>query len=276
MNDKSDLQIRILRMLLVLMAVVAVTSGGVHLAVQSRLDAVPAAAAPSMYALLNLQTWLQAALVGGLLVLIGYFVLLPVARRVDESRKEAAQQEAALEHARSHDNLTGFLDGPSFEQLLEHTGAVGRRHNHAVGLLRLRMTGVRGSKSRLDFGAADELVTTVARRIGETIRAADRPARLGDAEFAILVPKVKSVDGLGRLAERLIEDLNEAIGEERQQTVGFAIGIAVAWPTENAAVDDLLARSVEALEESRGADGSAWRYHPSAVQGMSDRMAATG
>lgn len=277
MNDTSDLQTKMLRVLLLLMALVAVASVGVHLAIQGRLDTVPTTAAPtSMYALLSLQTWLQAALVGGLMVLIGYFVLLPVARRVEESRKEIEEKEAALDHARRHDSLTGFLDRSSFEQLLEHTGAVGRRHNHAVGLLRIRMTGVRDARSKLDFAAIDSLVSAVALRIGETIRAADRPARLGDAEFAILIPKIKSVDGLGRLAERLIEELGEIVGEERQQTVGFAIGIAVAWPTENAAVEDLLARSAEALEESRNDDGSAWRFHPTAVQGMSDGLAATG
>ena len=276
MADKTDAQIRLLRMLILLLMLVAVASAAVHFAIQGRLDSVPAVNAPSMYALLSVQTWLQATIVGGLLVLIGYFVLLPVARRIDENERALREKEAALDHARRHDQLTGFPDRRTFEQLLEHSTEVGRRHNHAVGLLRIRLTGLRSARSQGDFSAADALVAAVAGRIADTIRAADQPARLGDHEFALVVSRIKSVDGLGRLAERLIEEIGETIGEDSQKSgVGCLIGIAVAWPSEREPAGALLERSAEALEEASGPDGSAWRYHASAIQGMTRGLRAT-
>lgn len=275
MAEKADLQGRLLRLLVLILAFVAVASAVVHFSIQSRLDAVPASEAPSMYALLSVQTWLQAALIGGLLVLIGYFVILPVARRVERSQAELAEKEAALAHARSHDKLTGFLDRENFEMLLEHSCAVGDRHDRALGLLRIGLSGVPGDGGRVDYAVTDTLMAATAKSIERTIRAADRPARLGEAEFAVLVSEVRTVEGLGRLAERLLEEIKtgrHSAGLPAEVTC--AIGVAASWPHEENFAETLMRRSQAALVEAAAAGGDAWRYDPATLRSVQERMSA--
>lgn len=279
MSDKSiQLGARMLRLLLGMVVALSLLSAAAHIVVQKTLGDTIAESVPGrVFELLTVQTWLQAALIGCLLVLVSYFIILPMVRKVEERGEALSQAERQLDHSLRHDSLTGLPERHYLDELLDHSLARATRHGHAIGLLRLDLDGFRAANARLGTDACDQILATVAHKLRGTARASDYVARVGGDEFVVLVPEFKSVEGLGQLAKRAMEEITDLGFEgETGQAITCSIGIAAAWPGDEVARDVLMRRADEALADAQAEGGNAWRYHASAIQGMEDRLSVAG
>lgn len=274
----AHLRTQLMRLLLTMVVGLVLLSAVVHIAVQRLLDEHLRAPLPGrLFELLTMQTWLQAALIGVLLVLVSYFVMLPLVRKMEQRSRDLAKAEAQLDHSLRHDSLTGLPDRHFLDELIAHSLARGQRHGHAVGLLRLDLDGFRAANARLGAEACDKILTKVAYQLRATARASDYVARVSGDEFVVLVPEFKSVEGLGAFAKRLMEELADTEGGEKsEESLTCSIGIAAAWPNDQMAPHVLMQRADEALTDAQAEGGNTWRYHPSAIQKMEGRLTVAG
>jgi diguanylate cyclase (GGDEF)-like protein len=109
-----------------------------------------------------------------------------------------------LRHAATHDPLTGLPNRAAiFDRL---TAALADGRGTRAGLCYLDLDGFKAVNDRHGHEAGDELLVTVASRIGQTAGAGGAVAgRIGGDEFVVLAEVSPGLAGLVRLTARILE-----------------------------------------------------------------------
>lgn len=147
------------------------------------------------------------------------------AERLERSVRDLKTMGNQLRHRANHDPLTGLANRALLEQKVAE--ALGERAQQTkVAVLFLDLDDFKIVNDLLGHQAGDELLVSVARRIGAAIRPVDIGARLGGDEFAVLVRCIDASDG-ERVARRLIESLDVPFGiAGRDVKVHASVGVA--------------------------------------------------
>jgi diguanylate cyclase len=110
---------------------------------------------------------------------------------------------ARLRHQATHDPLTGLANRAAILGRLAAALELGR--GTSVGLCYLDLDGFKAINDRYGHQAGDELLVTVARRIGETARRRGaRAGRLGGDEFVVVAEVSPGINGLIALATSIL------------------------------------------------------------------------
>lgn len=135
--------------------------------------------------------------------------------------------EARLEHAATHDSLTGLANRAALsthlDQRIVHSGADG------VTVLFVDLDGFKRINDSLGHSVGDELLSTIARRIREAVRPEDFVVRFGGDEFVIVSDQPRGADGALALAHRVLTAVREPVELrgtliQARASVGVAIG----------------------------------------------------
>lgn len=124
---------------------------------------------------------------------------------------ERKENEARIEHLAYHDPLTGLLNRFALQARLMQSLADARRNETRVALMFIDLDRFKTINDSLGHDVGDQLLIAVARRIGAALRESDTVARLGGDEFVIVVPGADSPEAVARVAEKIIERINEPL-----------------------------------------------------------------
>ncbi|MBV8196425.1 MAG: sensor domain-containing diguanylate cyclase, partial [Candidatus Dormibacteraeota bacterium] len=132
-----------------------------------------------------------------------------------------------MRHLAYHDALTGL---PNRALFLEHLGRAvmnARRSGHGIAVLFLDLDRFKLVNDSLGHPVGDQLLEAVARRLRESLRAADLAARLGGDEFAVLAENT-TAEGASALAESITDALRDPfeVGDH-ELTATASIGVAL-------------------------------------------------
>jgi diguanylate cyclase (GGDEF)-like protein len=164
-------------------------------------------------------------------------------RKVSELRDLSSE----LEHKAFHDPLTGLANRLLFMDRVAH--ALSRRTG-TVGLLYIDLDDFKTINDTLGHDAGDELLRETARRLRQTLRAADTPSRLGGDEFAVMVLDLEDAS-VRVVAERVLAALREPFMlAGREVRVYASLGVALAASGTTGA-DDLLKNADVAMYVSK-------------------------
>jgi diguanylate cyclase (GGDEF)-like protein/PAS domain S-box-containing protein len=180
---------------------------------------------------------------------------------VDVTERKAA--EARIAYMAHHDALTDLPNRVLFhDRLNELLGRV-RRHDESLAVHCLDLDHFKGVNDTLGHPIGDELLKTVAQRLGKCLRDTDMVARLGGDEFAVVQFPLDNPHQAGALANALIDVVSkpyEVHGHEF--VVSASIGIAIA-PGDGDAADMLLRNADMALYRAKAEGrGSAHFFEP--------------
>jgi diguanylate cyclase (GGDEF)-like protein len=182
------------------------------------------------------------------------------------SAAEAARHE--LQHAATHDELTGLPN----RALLHARLADALAEAPETSLLLLDLDHFKEVNDTLGHRYGDELLDQVGTRLASLMRARDTVARLGGDEFAILLPATDTAAAT-RIAARLREALQEPFTvHEAMIAVDASIGIASA-PEHADTGDGLLQRADVAMYAAKRSGSDSTVYEPSADRHGADRLA---
>jgi diguanylate cyclase (GGDEF)-like protein len=192
----------------------------------------------------------QAALVFGVWLVMGLmaFGLVQVlARGRARALRMVEEKTGQLRHQALHDALTGLPNRALIMDRAEQMLAHARRNGTEASAMFMDLDGFKGVNDTFGHPVGDELLRTVAARIGEVLRETDTIGRLGGDEFVVLVE-----GGAAQIAERILEVLREPfdLGTGSEISLTTSIGIATG---DREAAKDLLRDADIALYEAKGA-----------------------
>lgn len=169
-------------------------------------------------------------------------------------KKRDLLRRTSLDRLRTHpmqDELTGVFNRRYFQDTLTSEWKRATRENRSVALLLMDVDCFRKLNVRYGQSAGDECLRRVAQALTEQIRRpGDFVARIGEAEFAVVLPGA-SADGAYRLAEAMrmavldLEILNEdsSVGP----FVTLSIGVCSKLPMAESSAAKLLEGADAAL-----------------------------
>jgi len=152
---------------------------------------------------------------------------------------ENARLTHEMEVAGTADPLTGLRNRSRFFEDLRREMAESRRYDTPLSLLVLDVDSLRTINAEQGYDAGDRLLLSIAELLLTRLRVSDIAARIGDDDFAVLLPQTP-LEGASTLAKRVIE----ALGERMR------VGVA-SLDADVTSGGDLLQRADRNLAEAR-------------------------
>ncbi|HEX4408415.1 MAG TPA: EAL domain-containing protein [Xanthobacteraceae bacterium] len=180
---------------------------------------------------------------------------------VDVTERKAA--EARIAYMAHHDALTGLPNRILFHERLNELLARVRRTGESLAVHCLDLDHFKGVNDTLGHPIGDELLQTVAKRLGHCLRDTDTVARLGGDEFAVVQFPLRGPHEASALANTLIDVVSKSYEVHGHEfVVGASIGIALA-PSDGDSADALLRNVDMALYRAKAEGrGSAHFFEP--------------
>jgi diguanylate cyclase (GGDEF)-like protein len=165
---------------------------------------------------------------------------------------ERHRNEARIHHMAHHDPLTGLPNRALFWAQFSRTLHEAQRERRKVTVAYIDLDNFKTINDTLGHAAGDEVLRSLAVRMGNCIRASDLLVRLGGDEFAIVFSN-PGHDELGVI--RRLQQLRAAVAEpleiEGQNLVATcSMGVAF-FPQDGATPEALLARADKAMYEAK-------------------------
>ncbi|MEP6494775.1 MAG: diguanylate cyclase [bacterium] len=171
--------------------------------------------------------------------------------------KERKQFELRLAKMAYYDSLTGLANRSGWHERASGALARARRRAEHVAVLMIDLDGFKQVNDSLGHDAGDFVLQEAAHRLQRIIREYDTAARLGGDEFAMLLTDIDQTADLGRVADRILNDLKKpmSISTGVEVTVGASIGVAV-YPENGESLHALLAFADESMYSAKFAGGN--------------------
>jgi diguanylate cyclase (GGDEF)-like protein len=178
----------------------------------------------------------------------------------EEMRQQVRRRQDHLDHLAHHDVLTGLPNRLLFRDRLDHAVALAHRNNSILAVLFLDLDRFKQINDSLGHATGDALLKQAAQRLQSAMRESDTVARLGGDEFAILAEGIKRREEITRLAEKVIDCLEEPFDVEgRTLHISTSIGITFC-PMDDHSPDGLLQGADAAMYEAKRAGKGQFRY----------------
>lgn len=132
-------------------------------------------------------------------------LLESLAVQASQAFLNAQQYETALDRA-ARDFLTGLFNRRTFDENLQREFDRSVRYQSDLSLILIDLDHFKSVNDRFGHQVGDEVLQSVARVIGDTIRTTDMAARIGGEEFAVILPNTNQ-DKAVRLARRIQRNL---------------------------------------------------------------------
>jgi diguanylate cyclase (GGDEF)-like protein len=164
---------------------------------------------------------------------------------------ERRRLEAALEHRALHDPLTELANRTLFFDRLRQSIHAARRESSQVALVMLDLDAFKAVNDTHGHAVGDEVLKELGARLRKGLRATDTAARIGGDEFAWILPRVTSRDGVRRVVRKRLAALHEPIPAGRKKIrIGASAGIAL-YPEDGRDVDALMRQADSAMYSAK-------------------------
>jgi diguanylate cyclase (GGDEF)-like protein len=199
-----------------------------------------------------------------------------LAQKADEAASELSEREQELSnaadeidatrkqlhHLANYDHLTDLPNRNLFTTQLDLLLQMSARSNKPLALLCLNLNDFNRINESLGHSTGDLALREVAKRLVSCLRSSDilghyaepgenmNISSLGGDEFAMVLNELDSIESAGAVAQRIIDNLTEAMEiNDHELVVTPSIGIAVA-PRDGLEVDSLLSSAQTAMQQA--------------------------
>ena len=137
--------------------------------------------------------------------------------------------------------------------------AHGRRNNFSMGVLYLDLDGFKQVNDTYGHEAGDILLSSVAKRLVESVRGQDTVARLSGDEFVIVLLDVNHNNDVSNLVSKIIKAVAEPYFiKGHKLKITASVGVAL-YPTHGSTVDALLSCADQAMYAAKKAGKNSYQ-----------------
>ncbi|CRI57938.1 sensor domain-containing diguanylate cyclase [Pseudomonas sp. CCOS 191] len=169
-----------------------------------------------------------------------------VGARIGVARNITAltQAEQELRFLAHHDPLTKLTNRSLFNDRLATALRMARQQHRQLALLFLDVNDFKGINDVHGHAAGDRVLCTIARRLQDSVQAADTVARIGGDEFIVLLTDVLSEDAVYEMVEQIARVMEQPLGAEFGEVRMPSCSIGVAcYPSDGEDADTLLSHA---------------------------------
>ncbi|GAA4588178.1 diguanylate cyclase (GGDEF)-like protein [Actinoplanes octamycinicus] len=161
-----------------------------------------------------------------------------------------------------HDGLTGLPNRAMMTAAVERALPVAAAGQEPAGLLVFDVDDLTDVNYSLGQRIGDLLLTEVASRLSAAVRDTDTVARVGDDEFAVLLPRIGSAAACLETARRLLDAVRgPADLDGFQVRISAAVGAAV-YPAHAATPTELFQRAETAMRTAKQSRSATAMFGP--------------
>ena len=177
-----------------------------------------------------------------------------------EDITERKQKMETILYMAYYDSLTGLPNRFFFQELVQNALTQAQRHGRMLAVLFLDLDRFKNINDSMGHPVGDQLLQATAQRLKDCCsREGDIVARRGGDEFIVLLPELKSLEGLLKVTERIIGAFNRSfVLPEHELSISTSIGISL-FPQDGSDPETLIKKADMAMycakEEGRN------RYH---------------
>lgn len=146
------------------------------------------------------------------------------------AHEELDRHQEKLSFLATHDPLTGLPNRTLILDRIEQMLSRARRNKMPIAALFIDLDNFKSINDSLGHAAGDELLRSVAARLGGVVRGSDTLGRLGGDEFVVVAQELSLAAGPELIAERLLDALKHPFRltghEETPLTVTASVGVA--------------------------------------------------
>ncbi len=163
-------------------------------------------------------------------------------------------------HRASRDVVTGLPHRGQLLEQLQRSVAAAEQTGVPIGVLAVDLDRFEQINQALGTRVGDALLRNTARRLERLLRSSDMVARVGDDEFAVVLPGAGGDRELARVAEKVLANLAEPqILDDREYWLTATLGIAV-FPRDAPDAEGVLRRAQTAMAEAKRGQGNHYRF----------------
>ncbi|MGA8262595.1 MAG: PAS domain S-box protein [Arenicellales bacterium] len=170
--------------------------------------------------------------------------------------------EAEVQRLAHYDPLTNYPNRVLLVSRLEHALELGRRRGTRIALLFCGLDRFKYVNDSLGYGAGDELLQAVSRRIRSTLQSGDTLARFGGDEFVVLMESDREPEGVAQIAQTIV-----ALGESsielssgQRVFVGLSVGISM-FPVDGDEASVLITHANAAMQQAKIEGRQTYRFY---------------
>ncbi len=134
------------------------------------------------------------------------------------------QAENKLMYTSTHDPLTGIFNRNFFEAELER---LERGRQFPISIIVVNIEGLKQFSNSVDYEGGDKIIIRVARQLFYSFRGDDIVARIGENEFAVLIPNIDEKT-IKVIIRRIQGDLQQINTDDNEPGLEFYIAASTA------------------------------------------------
>jgi len=177
------------------------------------------------------------------------------------------RSEATLEYRAFHDTLTGLPNRALFKEQISLALAQAKRHQSSMAIMLVDLDHYSRINETYGQGIGDFGLEEFAKRLKICLRGGDTIARWGGDRFVLLLPQMQNADDSIKLAQRVLNALNEPFkiySEQIEIEINGSIGIA-NYPQDGTEEDILLKNADSALYKAKDKGGNQYQFYSCAT-----------
>ncbi|HET6965419.1 MAG TPA: GGDEF domain-containing protein, partial [Acidimicrobiales bacterium] len=156
-------------------------------------------------------------------------------------------QKDDLREMAIRDDLTGLLNRRFFHEAAEQALRRAERFSEAACVLYVDLDGFKSVNDQAGHHTGDQVLTAVAARLRQAVRAADVVGRIGGDEFAVLIERLPSPAEAAIVSRRVEEALNGSVEVDGEEwPLAASVGMAISRSGHDSA-DELMSRADQAM-----------------------------
>jgi diguanylate cyclase (GGDEF)-like protein len=177
----------------------------------------------------------------------------------DISAQKSAESELRL--LANYDHLTGLPNRTLLLERIKHAIDFSNRRDTSIAVFFVDLDRFKQVNDSLGHNFGDLLLREITKRLQNALRIDDTVARIGGDEFVVLLESFANENQLGRIAEKVIDTIGQAIDlDGNLVSVGASVGIAL-YPNDGINSDELLRHADVAMYHAKQAGKGNFKFY---------------